>query len=109
MDFSDLREHRFNHNFNCPSPLCKCNVEDESTEHFLLRCVNFNHLRQVLLSGISSIVKNDVSVLPDDHLTKIALYGSNAYNNIANKLIVEETIRYIKSTKRFEVLEAFSS
>ena len=107
VDFSDLREHRFNHNFNCPSPVCKCNGGEESTEHYLLRCALYNVQRQELLSGISNIVNNDVSVLPDGHLAKVALYGTNSYNNIANKLIIEETIRYIKNTKRFNSLEAF--
>ena len=32
VDFSDLRRHRFDHKFNCLSPICKCNQEDESTE-----------------------------------------------------------------------------
>ena len=52
VDFSDLRKHRFKHNFNCLSPICKCNVEEESTEHFLLRCPLYTGNRKVLLSSI---------------------------------------------------------
>ena len=42
VDFSDLRRHRSDHNFNCLSPICKCNIEDESTEHFLTRLSPFH-------------------------------------------------------------------
>ena len=109
VDFSDLRKHRFDHNFNCLSPTCKCNVEDESTEHFLLRCPLYTTDRRVLLSNISNVVKNDFTVLPDEYVTRIALYGSNSFNDIANKMIIESTLIYIRSTKRFEILEAFTT
>ena len=46
VNFSDLREHRFNHKFNCPSPLCQCTLDSESTEHFFLRCPQFSSPRQ---------------------------------------------------------------
>ena len=29
VDFSDLRMHRFNHNFNCSDPTCKCGLEEK--------------------------------------------------------------------------------
>ena len=38
VSFSDLRDHRFNHNFNGESPLCQCGIEDETSAHFFLRC-----------------------------------------------------------------------
>jgi len=37
VEFSDLRDHRFNHNFNCTNPVCKCDDDIESTEHFFAR------------------------------------------------------------------------
>ena len=43
VDCSDLRDHRFNHGFvNCPNPLCRCGLEDETSEHFLMRCPNYS-------------------------------------------------------------------
>ena len=41
VEFSDLRDHRFSHNFNCTSPLCKCSLEDETTSHYIFRCLCF--------------------------------------------------------------------
>lgn len=108
VEFSDLRDHRFNHNFNCVSPTCSCGVEDETSVHFFLCCPRFLVPRTILLSKISEIMTFDISVLPNEHLNHIILYGSNVFNYVANKLIIEQTIMYIKQTGRFKRLEAFS-
>ena len=39
----------------------------------------------------------------------LTLYVSNIFNDIANKMILESTINYIRGTKRFDNLEAFST
>ena len=36
VTFSDLRDHRFNHNFNCISPTCHCGVDEETSNHYFL-------------------------------------------------------------------------
>ena len=108
VDFSDLRDHRFNHNFNCDCPMCFCGLEDETVVHFFLYCPRFNDLRMIYLGKVSEILGSDVTVLPDDHLTHILMYGSNVYNNITNNLIISETIHYIKKSKRFQKLDAFN-
>ena len=38
VDFSDLKLHKFDHRFNCGSPLCSCGQGSESTVHFFLHC-----------------------------------------------------------------------
>ena len=96
VDFSDLRSHRYNHKFNCNSPICKCLIEDETSEHYLTRCPQFQVQRGNLLNSISRILNNDVTILPDAHLHNLLMYGSIAYNKITNKLILEETIKFIK-------------
>ena len=106
--FSDLRDHRFNHNFNCVNPTCLCGLSDETTVHFFICCPRYNILRNTYLSKISDILKSDISVLPNDHLTHILMYGSNVFNNIINESIINETIYFIKNSRRFEKLEAFS-
>ena len=107
VSFSDLRDHRFNHNFNCANPNCGCGNEHETSVHFFLRCPQFNVQRISLLSKISDIVGSDITVLPDEHLYNILVYGSNTYNYVTNKLIITETIRYIRESGRFTKLEAF--
>ena len=105
---SDLRSHRFNHNFNCKSPMCSCNLKDEEdNSHYFLRCPHFHHIRINLLSNISRIIGSDISILPWDRLTNIILYESNVYNKIPNNLILIETLEYIRKSERFSVIEAF--
>ena len=108
VEFSDLRDHRFNHKFNCPSPICSCGIEDETMTHFLLSCPRYNDIRQTYLSKISQITNSGVTVLPKDHLSDLLLYGSKAYNEITNELILTETIVFIYKSERFKYLEAFS-
>ena len=108
VNFSDLRSDRFSHNFNCEVPTCTCFLEDESGFHFLLRCPRYLTIRNKLIDSVSTIVGSDISILPDNHLTDILLFGSNVYNDKTNKLIILETIEFIKKSTRFKVLEAFN-
>ena len=108
VTFSDLRDHRFNHNFNCENPLCSCGMEDESSEHFFLHCPLHLAQRSTLLSKISAIISSDVTIFPDEHLHHILIYGSNVYNSVSNRLILTETITFIRNSGRFTNLEAFS-
>ena len=107
VQFSDLRDHRYNHNFNCLNPVCSCGTDDETSLHYFLRCPRYQTQRTFLLSKVSNIIGSDISVLPNDHLIHILIYGSNVYNKICNKLILEQSILYIKTSGRFKKLEAF--
>ena len=60
VDFSDLKLHKFNHRFNCDSPLCSCGQSSESTVHFFLHCKLYIDLRRVLLDSVSEIILSDV-------------------------------------------------
>ena len=108
-EFSDLRDHRFQHNFNCRDPRCSCLLEDESNSHFFLRCPHHLAIRKIFLGIISTIIGSDITIFPSEHLTDILLYGNNVYNDVTNKLILKQTIEYIRKSKRFDDIEAFSS
>ena len=62
----------------------------------------------IYLSKISEIVGSDVTVLPNEHLAHILMYGSNVYNDISNEAIILETIQFIKKSGRFKKLQAFT-
>jgi hypothetical protein len=106
VEFSDLRVHRLHHNFNCPSAVCACTNEDESTEHYLLRCPLFSGPRCAFFRSLENAV-NDLTSNLDSDLWEILLYGGQTFREATNKLIIEVTIRFIKSSKRFKTLEAF--
>ena len=108
VHFSDLREHRYNHSFNCISPICAYGIGEETSIHYILHCSRYSSHRNTLLSKTSDIIGSEVSVLPDEHLFSLLLYGSNVFNYISNSLILKNTIAYIRKTERFKTLEAFS-
>ena len=107
VTFSDVRDHRFYHNFNCTSLTCHCGLEEETPIHYFLCCPRYTDLRALYLSKICEIIGSDVTILPSEHLLFISLYGSNVYNGITNEDIISETIHLIKSSGRFKKLEAF--
>ena len=69
--------------------------------HYLLQCPTYSNERMVLLSKIRSI---NCSILEfsDVVVTKILLFGDNTLNDSCNTLILNSTIDYIISTKRFD-------
>ena len=107
VGFSDLRAHRFDHNFNCADPTCKCGLDEESTDHYLLRCPRFSFSRAALLRSVSGAVNPELFNLPLDHLSKIIIFGSTVYNEISNKLIVEATIRLLKNSYSLKKFRSF--
>ena len=52
VNFSDLRDHRYNHNFNCQNPSCAFGLEDETTVHYFLCCPRYCQLRTIYLQFI---------------------------------------------------------
>ena len=100
---SHLREHKFLNNFlDTPNPLCSCNVENETTNHYLLRCPFYSHLRNALLDNIIEIV-GSISNLCDDELVKIILFGNEKLSAVKNALLLKNTIFFLKSSERFDV------
>ena len=52
VNFSDLRHHRYNHNFNCQNPSCAFGLENETTVHYFLCCPRYCQLRTTYLQFI---------------------------------------------------------
>ena len=88
---NDLREHRFRHNFFV-TPVCMCNEDDETTEHYLLRC-HLHCLHHVaLLEDASIILKFNVSTQSKRDLCLLLLYGDDNINKYSNHSLLESTI-----------------
>ena len=108
VGLSDLRDHRKNHHFlNCPVATCACSQGNETTEHFLLECNRFSTERVVLMASLSQALPNtDLTAFP--LLSDVLLYGSDKSSFYTNTDILNATISYIISSKRFLKLEAFN-
>ena len=102
VQFSDLREHRFRHRFHCSNPMCLCQTGIEDNEHFLLHCPRYTIYRKDLLDRVSNIVERDLDSLTSIDLCNLLLYGNSELPLDMNHSIIESTITFIKSTKRFE-------
>ena len=101
LGLSRLREHKFNHNFqNRINPLCICAMDIESTSHFFLHCP-FDDKTITLLSTLNKIdcklIETNESSLIEKLLLRNLLFDLKK-----NSLILNASIDYILSTKRFE-------
>ncbi len=100
VGFSPLNEHRFRHNFDCLSPLCICGVANEDNEHYLLHCPLFENARRDLFDQLGDIPLLDVTVLDNEALGNLLLFGAEKLNIVSNRMILEATISFIEKTKR---------
>ena len=101
VEFSDLRNHRYRHNFHCPSPICLCQTGIEENEHFLLHCPRFSSQRRVLLDLVLKSVNFATMRLSSKELCNLLLYGHSKCTITTNRVIIESTLEYIKGTGLF--------
>ena len=102
LGLSHLREHKFKHSFqDTINPLCNCGQDIESTTHFSLHFSFFFNERRTLLSTIRSL---DSKLLDstDYDLTQTLLFGNTSQTSSNNFKIVNASIDYILSRKRFD-------
>ena len=104
VGLSLLKSHKKNHNFkDTPNDDCHCGTGIESTEHFLLSCPLFTRQRENLFLTINPVLNvkiQNFDSLANAAKTQILLYGNEHLNILENKLILNATIEYIRSTER---------
>ena len=97
-----LIEHRFNHNFQkCINHLCSCNLEIESTSHFLLHCHQYTNIRLTLLNRIAEIIGNTFNIT-NECFVNLLLFGSPKYTEIVTcNVTINATIKCFLDSERF--------
>ena len=99
---SHLHEHKFKNNFqDTLNQLCTCGCDIENTCHFLLRCPNFLAETKTLLNKIINIDSNFLNQA-DATITKTLLFGHLKYSNEVNFQILNASIYFILTSKRFD-------
>ena len=78
-----------------------CGIAKEDNEHFLLHCPIFEEARRDLIGSLSDIPGVDLAELDTQSLCHLLLFGNPGLTLMANRLIIEATIDFIKATKRF--------
>ena len=82
--------------------MCSCNSDTETTAHFLLQCRNYNTERQTLFDKIATI---DANILKENenNLINILLFGKPNSDDCFNKQVLNASIEFILSTRRFDI------
>ena len=103
LGLSHLRDHKFKHNFlDCLNPICYCGQDIETSVHYLLHCPIFSDERSIFFNNIRRIDENILSD-SDPKISDTLLFGNSSFNDTKNTSILNTTIDYILSTKRFDV------
>ena len=102
LGLSHLREHKFKHSFqDTLNPLCNCGEDIESATHFFLHCPFFINERHTLLRTIRSL-DNKLLHFTDYDLTPTLLFGNTSQTSSNNFEIINASIDYILSSKKFD-------
>ena len=97
-----MREHKFRHSFqDTLIPICNCGNDVESAVNFFLHCPLYSNERRTLLN---SLVNIDHTLLDntDFSLTQILLFDNTTFNTKENTKIINLTIDFGLSTKKFD-------
>ena len=97
-----LRGHKFKHSFqDSINPICNCGNDVESAIHFFLHCPLYSNECCTFLNSLSKI---DHKLLDstDTSLTQILLFGNSSFTTNDNTKIINLTIDFVLSTKRFD-------
>ena len=79
----------------------KCGLKTETTLHFLLRCRLYTTITTELLGDLYTVV-SCLTNYSDKKLVNIFLYGSEYFSVKNNQSISKSTIKFLKSSKRFD-------
>ena len=101
LGLSNLRGHKFKHSFQDRiNPLCSCGFDIESTERFLLHCLQF--VNECTLLGTICNINYKLLENTDSVLTQTLLFGNTSINVTDNTEILNATIHFILLTIGFD-------
>ena len=102
VGLSHLRSHLFTYNL-IDDPMCQhCYLENETTEHYVLRCPTFTVQRMLYLQGLTNILDHEyIANLSDNDIVHLFLHGDLALSNTINFDLFSMAQTYIIDTSRF--------
>ena len=103
VGLSHLRSHKFSHNFkDTPSKSCSvCNNKPETTEHYLLHCPIYHHIRSELFEKLKQLISLP-TLISTSYTCNLLLFGNSRYDFYTNRKILELTITFITKSNRFD-------
>ena len=104
LGLSHLQEHKFKHGFlDSLNPICSCGQNIETSTHFLLHCSIYSNERLTFLNIIRNIDSNILGK-NDLKVTETLLYGDSSCEDTSNTLIINATMEFLFTSKRFDLL-----
>ncbi len=104
LGLSHLRAHLFQYNL-IANPVCQfCDLEPETTGHFILRCPSFHAPRTNYLLGLIANLDMDyINDLNDEKILQLFLCGDLDLDDRTNELLFTMALTFINSSKRFDM------
>ncbi len=104
LGLSHLRAHLFSHNL-IDNPTCQfCNLEPETTDHYILRCPTYNNVRVRFLMDIANLLEPQyIASLDDSKIISIFLYGDVELGYDTNKQLFTMAQTFLVDSKRFNM------
>ena len=103
VGLSRLKSHKKRFNFrDTPTDTCTCSSNSETSQHYLLHCVNFSNERETLMRSITPILNTKgLSSLNDCAKVKLLLYGDDSLSRDVNSIILKATLQFFHDSERF--------
>ena len=104
LGLSHLRAHLFQYNL-IDNPNCQfCNLEAETTSHYILRCPTYNAVRVRFLMGLTNLLdRTYIASLNDDKIVELFLCGDPQLSHEINTNIISLAQTFITDSKRFNL------
>ena len=102
LGLSHLLSHKLKHGFlDSLNPIYSSGLDIKTTCHYLLHCSSLINVRPLLLNNISRINKDKLPSC-DTAVMKLLFYGDNSLDPVINTLILNASVAFILSGKRFD-------
>ena len=102
LGLRQLRYHKLKHRFlDWLNRICSSGFDIETTSHFLFHCQNFISERSLHLNNVSGLTKEKLPSC-DTSVIKLFLYGDDSLDLVTSTLILNASVNFILSSKRFD-------
>ena len=99
---SHLNKLKVCHDFkDGTNSMCDCGSATEATLRFLLQCQQYGTMKLGLLNNVYNLYSK-IRNSSNDKCLHLFLYESELYNFETNREVIKLTIKFLKSSKRFQ-------
>ena len=101
LGFCSLNNYLFSRNLSVSSA-CTCGAPYEDLVHFFLHCPIHSYQRSQFLTAFNNMNIEFANQLNENNLVRLFTTGSPKLSNTMNQNVLQNTMNFISSTKRFD-------